>query len=371
MPGVSFEEVTKSFSTETVAVDNLTLEIADGEFMILVGPSGCGKTTGLRMVAGLENPTSGVIRIGDRVVNEVSARDRDIAMVFQNYALYPHMSVYRNLAFSLRQKRMPKQDIDRRVRQVAAMLGLEPLLKRRPAQLSGGQRQRVAMGRALVREPKVFLLDEPLSNLDAKLRVQMRAELKRLHARLGVTTIYVTHDQVEAMTLGDRIAVMSDGKLQQLGTPQEVYDTPVNVFVAGFIGSPPMNLLCGSVRGGRVSAGDFELHRGDIPDCELIVGLRPEALRPAMNGLPSIEFQVDVVEPLGDEVIVHGSVAAELARVSDEVEQAALPGANGLRTEAIARLSPRDRPTVGTTIRLAVEPTEVYLFDAATGIAIR
>jgi ABC-type sugar transport system ATPase subunit len=369
MPGVSLEEVSKSFSTETVAVEELSLDIADGEFMILVGPSGCGKTTALRMVAGLEKPTSGVIRIGDRVVNEISARDRDIAMVFQNYALYPHMSVYKNLAFGLRQQRTPKQEIDRRVRQVAAMLGLEPLLKRRPAQLSGGQRQRVAMGRALVREPKVFLLDEPLSNLDAKLRVQMRAELKRLHGRLGVTTIYVTHDQVEAMTLGDRIAVMSDGKLQQLGPPQEVYDTPANVFVAGFIGSPPMNLLRGVVRDGRVTAGDFLLQRADIPDRDLIVGLRPEDLRPAVNGLPSIEFRVGVVEPLGDEVIVHGSVAAELANVSDEVEEAAMTA--GLRAEAVARLNPRDRPVEGTTIRLGVEPEEVYLFDAATGAAIR
>jgi sn-glycerol 3-phosphate transport system ATP-binding protein len=370
MPGVSFKEITKSFSPEAVAIDRLSLDVADGEFMILVGPSGCGKTTALRMVAGLEKPTSGVIRIGDRVVNEISARDRDIAMVFQNYALYPHMSVYKNLAFSLRQKRTPKHEIDQRVRQVAAMLGLEPLLRRRPSQLSGGQRQRVAMGRALVREPKVFLLDEPLSNLDAKLRVQMRAELKRLHARLGVTTIYVTHDQVEAMTLGDRIAVMSEGKIQQLGSPQEVYDRPANVFVAGFIGSPPMNLLRGVVRGGRVTAGDFVLQTPEIPDGDLIVGLRPEDLRPAMNGLPSIEFRVDVVEPLGDEVIVHGSVAAELAAVADEVEEAAL-GENGRRTEAVARLSPRDRPAEGSTIRLGVEPAEVYLFDAATGSAIR
>ena len=371
MPGVSFEAVTKSFSGETIAVDRLSLEVADGEFMILVGPSGCGKTTALRMMAGLEKPTSGVIRIGDRVVNEVSARDRDIAMVFQNYALYPHMSVHKNLAFGLRQRRIPKQETDRRVLEVAAMLGLDPLLKRRPAQLSGGQRQRVAMGRALVREPKVFLLDEPLSNLDAKLRVQMRAELKRLHTRLGVTTVYVTHDQVEAMTLGNRIAVLSDGKLQQLGTPQEVYDSPANVFVAGFIGSPPMNLLRGAARGGRVTAGDFVLERPEVPDGELIVGLRPEVLRPAMNGLPAIEFRVDVVEPLGDEVIVHGSVAAELAAVASEVDEAALPGPNGLRTEAVARLSPRDRPIEGSTIRLGVEPAEVHLFDAATGAAIR
>ena len=225
------------------AVDDLSFEIEDGEFMILVGSSGCGKTTALRMIAGLEKPTAGTIRIGDRVVNDVSAKDRDIAMVFQNYALYPHMTVARNLAYPLRQRGVSKQEVGRRVQEVAEMLGLDTLLKRRPGQLSGGQRQRVAMGRALVREPEVFLLDEPLSNLDAKLRVQMRAELKRLHARLGITTVYVTHDQVEAMTLGHRIAVMSEGRLQQLGPPQEVYDSPSNVFVAGFIGSPPMNLL--------------------------------------------------------------------------------------------------------------------------------
>src|SRR5437763_11288158 len=257
MPGVILDEVTKVFTGGTVAVDHLSLEIGDGEFVILVGSSGCGKTTALRMIAGLEKATSGTIRIGGRVVNEVSARDRDIAMVFQNYALYPHMTVFRNLAYPLRQRRMPKREINRRVQEAAEMLSLEDLMKRRPAQLSGGQRQRVAMGRALVREPKVFLLDEPLSNLDAKLRVQMRAGLKRLRNRLGVTTIYVTHDQVEAMTLGDRIAVLSEGKLQQLGPPQDVYDRPANVFVAGFIGSPPMNLLRATARAGRVVAGQL------------------------------------------------------------------------------------------------------------------
>src|SRR5436305_3360756 len=228
MPGVVLEEVTKEFPGGTIAVDHLSLDIADGEFMILVGSSGCGKTTALRMIAGLEKPSSGTIRIGGQVVNEISARDRDVAMVFQNYALYPHMTVFRNLAYPLRQRRMPKREINRRVQEAAEMLSLEDLMKRRPAQLSGGQRQRVAMGRALVREPKVFLLDEPLSNLDAKLRVQMRAGLKRLHQRLGITTIYVTHDQVEAMTLGDRIAVMANGELQQVGQPQDVYDHPAN-----------------------------------------------------------------------------------------------------------------------------------------------
>jgi ABC-type sugar transport system ATPase subunit len=372
-PGVVLEELTKVFPGGTVAVDGLSLDIQDGEFMILVGSSGCGKTTALRMVAGLEKPTAGTIRIGDRIVNQVSARDRDIAMVFQNYALYPHMTVYRNLAYPLRQQRMPKNVISERVREVAEMLSLEELMNRRPAQLSGGQRQRVAMGRALVREPAVFLLDEPLSNLDARLRVQMRAGLKRLHGRLGVTTVYVTHDQVEAMTLGDRIAVLSDGRLQQLGPPQELYDTPANVFVAGFIGSPPMNLLRAAARDGRVSAGDFVLERAGLPDGALIVGLRPEALRPAVDGMPSVNFRVDVVEPLGDELIVHGSLAAELIAASSDAEFAdgALPVSNGTSVEAVARLDPRDRPAEGSVIRLGIEPQDVHVFDAQTGVAIR
>jgi ABC-type sugar transport system ATPase subunit len=370
MPRVCLEQVSKSFTGGTVAVDELSLEIADGEFMILVGSSGCGKTTALRMIAGLEKPTSGAIRIGERVVNDVSARERDIAMVFQNYALYPHMTVARNLAYPLRQRRMPRREIDRRVREVAEMLSLEELLKRRPAQLSGGQRQRVAMGRALVREPEVFLLDEPLSNLDAKLRIQMRAELKRLHARLGITTIYVTHDQVEAMTLGDRLAVISDGKLQQLGDPQEVYDHPANVFVAGFIGSPPMNLLRGRAVDGRVAAGDFVIERPDLPDGELIVGIRPEALTPADGAGPSLDFDVAVVEPLGNELIVHGSVTAEIAS-SPEAGEAALLTRGAARAEVVACLSPRERPAEGSTIRLGVDPAEVHVFDADTGLAIR
>jgi ABC-type sugar transport system ATPase subunit len=353
-----------------VAVDELSLEIADGEFMILVGSSGCGKTTALRMVAGLETPTAGTIRIGDRVVNEVSARDRDIAMVFQNYALYPHMTVARNLGYPLRQRRVKRADVARRVNEVAEMLGLEELLKRRPGQLSGGQRQRVAMGRALVREPEVFLLDEPLSNLDAKLRVQMRAALKRLHGRLGVTTVYVTHDQVEAMTLGDRIAVLSDGKLQQLGAPQEVYDRPANMFVAGFIGSPPMNLLRGRVREGVATAGDLVVPAPGVGDGDVFVGVRPESLRPAVNGMPSLGFEVAVVEPLGDEVIVHGTVGAELAGVPAEEREAALLAGVDHRAEAVACLSPRDRPQEGSVIRLGVEPDEVHLFDAASGRAI-
>jgi ABC-type sugar transport system ATPase subunit len=371
MPSVTLDVVCKEFAGGEVAVDSLSLDVADGEFMILVGSSGCGKTTALRMIAGLEKPTSGAIRIGDRVVNDIPARDRDIAMVFQNYALYPHMTVARNLAYPLRQRRMPKREIKQRVQEVAEMLGLGELLGRRPAQLSGGQRQRVAMGRALVREPEVFLLDEPLSNLDAKLRVEMRAALKRLHARLGITTIYVTHDQVEAMTLGDRIAVISGGKLQQLGAPQDVYDHPANVFVAGFIGSPPMNLLRGHAAAGKVTAGDLTLDRPGVPDGEVIVGVRPESLRPSSNGMPSLDFQVAVVEPLGDEVIVHGFVAADLANDPAGAVETGIVTDKTVRAEAVARLSPRDRPDVGTKVRLGTDPEAIHLFDAATGVAIR
>jgi sn-glycerol 3-phosphate transport system ATP-binding protein len=348
--GVTLEEVTKEFDGGAVAVDHLSLEVADGECMILVGPSGCGKTTALRMVAGLEKPSSGSVRIGDRVVNHVSPRDRDIAMVFQNYALYPHMSVYKNLAYGLRQRRTPKDEVKRRVREVSELLGLQELMKRRPGQLSGGQRQRVAMGRALVREPKVFLLDEPLSNLDAKLRTEMRTELKRLHQALPVTTIYVTHDQVEAMTLGDHIAVMCDGRLQQTGTPQEVYDRPADVFVAGFIGSPPMNLLRGAAQSGRITAGDFAMERPGVPDGEVVVGLRPQALRPARDGMPALDFSIDVVEPLGDEVVLHGTAAA---------------------SEAVACLDARERPSAGSVLRLGIDPVDVHLFHADSGLAIR
>jgi ABC-type sugar transport system ATPase subunit len=371
VPSVTLESVSKQFPGGAVAVDDLSLEIADGEFMILVGSSGCGKTTALRMIAGLEKPTGGTIQIGGQVVNEVSARDRDIAMVFQNYALYPHMTVARNLAYPLRQRRVPKREVTRRVQEVAEMLGLEELMTRRPGQLSGGQRQRVAMGRALVREPEVFLLDEPLSNLDAKLRVQMRAALKRLHARLGVTTVYVTHDQVEAMTLGDRIAVISDGKLQQLGAPQDVYDRPANAFVAGFIGSPPMNLLRGRMRDGTATAGDLVVSRPGVPDGDVLMGVRPEALHPARDGTPSVRFEVVVVEPVGDEVIVHGLVGAELAGLVTEESEAALVAATGNRAEAVACLDPRERPREGSVIQLGVEPGDVHLFDAGTGVAIR
>jgi len=276
---VSFHEVTKVFPNGTTAVEALTCTIADGEFMVLVGPSGCGKTTALRMIAGLEEPTSGAIAIGGEVVNGVSPQDRDIAMVFQSYALYPHKTVLQNLAFGLRQHKMPTAEITERVREVSSLLTLDDLLDRKPAQLSGGQRQRVAMGRALARRPRVYLLDEPLSNLDAQLRTQLRADLKQLHQRFSTTTLYVTHDQVEAMTLGERIGVMSGGKLLQLDTPQEIYRRPANVFVAGFIGSPPMNLLSASAADGHVDAGDLALEVPGAPSGELVVGVRPEALR--------------------------------------------------------------------------------------------
>jgi ABC-type sugar transport system ATPase subunit len=367
---ITFEHVTKVFPGGAVALDDLTLEIPDGEFLILVGPSGCGKTTALRLIAGLERASAGLIAIDGRVVNDIPPPDRDIAMVFQNYALYPHMTVERNLAFGLRRHRVPKEETARRVAEVADMLGLHDLLRRRPGQLSGGQRQRVAMGRALVREPKAFLLDEPLSNLDAKLRIEMRAELKRLHRRIGITTIHVTHDQVEAMTLGDRIAVLSDGRLQQTGTPEDVYEHPTNVFVAGFIGSPPMNLLRGSATGGVVRAGSLELSRPGTPDGDVTVGVRPEALVPAVDGQPWLELEADVIEPLGDEVVVHGGVEGSAARSGAEDEDARLLAHEDARAPVTVRLDPSLRPTPGERIRLSVDPAHVYLFDPQTGDAL-
>ena len=370
MADVELEHVTKVFPGGAIALDDLTLRIDDGEFLILVGPSGCGKTTALRLVAGLEKLSAGRVTIGGRVVNDVPPPDRDIAMVFQNYALYPHMSVQRNLAFGLRERKLPKEEIRRRVREVAGTLGLGELLARRPGQLSGGQRQRVAMGRALVREPEAFLLDEPLSNLDAKLRVEMRAELKRLHRRFDVTTMYVTHDQVEAMTLGDRIAVLSDGRLQQVGVPEDVYRRPANVFVAGFIGSPPMNLLRATASGGRISAGDLHLEHRDAPDGPVILGLRPEAFAPARDGLPSVDIDVDVVEPLGDQVLVHASLDAVAARSGAEEEDASLLAERGDRAAITLRSDPDLRPRPGERIRVSIDPSKVHLFDAATGAAI-
>ncbi len=362
MAGVVLKNLTKSFNKVT-AVNSISLEILDKEFMVLVGPSGCGKTTALRMIAGLEESTSGEIFIGDRVVNDVSPKDRDIAMVFQNYALYPHMSVYDNMSFGLRLKRTPtgsvwpmntkrtftKEEIDRRVQEAAELLGLKPLLLRKPKELSGGQRQRVALGRAIVREPKVFLMDEPLSNLDAKLRVQTRAELIKLHRRLGITTVYVTHDQVEAMTMGDRITVMSNGVIQQVGAPLELYNHPANLFVAGFIGSPAMNFVPVTIvsEGGRLlaDAGSFKV---GLPDKQAdrvrdyvgkscVWGIRPKdiydkQLIGLLNSTAgnTITVDVDVIEPLGDDVEMYlkaGDIAltatidsASPAKIGDRID---------------------------------------------------
>ena len=370
MAEVSFHEVTKVFPNGTTAVEALNCTIADGEFMVLVGPSGCGKTTALRMVAGLEEPTAGAIAIGGEVVNGVSPQDRDIAMVFQNYALYPHKTVLQNLAFGLRQHKMPAADIAERVREVSSLLTLNELLDRKPAQLSGGQRQRVAMGRALARRPRVYLLDEPLSNLDAQLRTQLRADLKQLHQRFATTTIYVTHDQVEAMTLGDRIGVMSGGKLLQLGTPQEIYRRPANVFVAGFIGSPPMNLLSASTADGRVDAGDLVLEVSGAPGRELVVGVRPEALR-LVTGADddhAMQVRVEVVELLGHETIVYGSIRGH--GVAAGSTGAGIPSLPPERAIVIARLDARRQPAVGETITLGMSLEDVHFFDAESGEAV-
>jgi ABC-type sugar transport system ATPase subunit len=369
---VAFTDVRKVFPDGTVALEGLTLAADDGEFLIMVGPSGCGKTTALRILAGLESATSGTVAIGGTAVDGVSPRDRDIAMVFQNYALYPHMTVARNLGFGLRERRVSRGETDRRVREIAAMLGLEDLLRKRPAELSGGQRQRVAMGRALVRRPRAFLLDEPLSNLDAKLRVQMRSELKRLHQEFGVTTVYVTHDQVEAMTLGQRIAVMSAGELQQVGTPAEVYERPANVFVAAFIGTPSMNLLRGACANGHIDAGGLRLARPGLDGRDVIVGIRPECLLPAGSGggeAATLAMDVEVVEPLGNETLVHGRVDGTAASV-DVGEDEGLPPLAGDRAVAVARVDRRFQPRTGERIAFAVDPEAVLLFDARTGEAV-
>jgi multiple sugar transport system ATP-binding protein len=354
MATVTFDHLYKRYGDEVVAVNDLNLEIGDGEFICLVGPSGCGKTTALRCVAGLEEISDGKLLIGDRVVNDVAPKDRDIAMVFQSYALYPHMSVYDNLAFGLKLRKTKKADIDRRVKEAAEILGLQRFLDRKPKALSGGQRQRVALGRAIVREPSVFLMDEPLSNLDAKLRVQTRAEIARLHQRLGTTTIYVTHDQVEAMTMGDRIAVMRDGLLQQIGTPQDLYDHPVNVFVAGFIGSPSMNFATTTSEGKDLLLGGHKLElTGDQaraadsrPDgSQVLVGFRPEHIELA-NGQESdaVRFpaKVDVVEYLGNEVLIH---------------------AQSEGSEIVAVLPSEKKVAVGDNVQMAVPMEKLHIFD--------
>jgi len=398
MASVGFEGVSKVYDDGTRAVDDLDLEITDGEFMVLVGPSGCGKTTALRMVAGLEEITGGLVRIGGGVVNDLSPKNRDIAMVFQNYALYPHLTVYDNIAFPLKIGKVPKAEIRRRVDEAAGILGLQPLLKRKPRTLSGGQRQRVAMGRAIVREPSVYLMDEPLSNLDAKLRVQMRADIKRIQSNLGVTTIYVTHDQVEAMTMGDRVAVMRRGELQQVAPPEELYHRPLNVFVGGFIGSPAMNMLEATMerRNGvrELVLGEARIEldeqvlaaRPALASYEnrpIVLGIRPESLEDAAfvgDEDPRLRGRAELREALGSEVLVHFSVDArpavtddvrELAEdVGDDRALAQLATGAPATTTLVGRFDPHTRVREGDTIEVAVDVSALHFFDADTGLAI-
>jgi multiple sugar transport system ATP-binding protein len=400
LAGVTFDGVGKVYPDGTRAVSDVDLEIRDGEFMVLVGPSGCGKTTALRMVAGLEEISEGVVKIGERVVNHVPPRDRDIAMVFQSYALYPHLSVYENIAFGLKLRKEKKGEIDERVREAARVLGLEPFLKRKPRALSGGQRQRVAMGRAIVRRPQAFLMDEPLSNLDAKLRVQTRAEIARLQDDLGTTTIYVTHDQVEAMTMGDRVAVMRKGELQQVAPPQELYDHPVNLFVGGFIGSPAMNLLEATLNrsngglaaeaGGHRIALDQELisARPALAAYEgknVVLGIRPEHLEDAAlaSDTPAdrrLRGKVELTEALGSEVMAHFTIDAPPAITEDVKELAQDLGDERIVTEAeggakqhttmVGRFSARSKVKEGETAEVAVDTRSLHFFDPQTGLGI-
>ncbi|HEX4835260.1 MAG TPA: sn-glycerol-3-phosphate ABC transporter ATP-binding protein UgpC [bacterium] len=365
MAKVMLEQVTKQFG-HVLAVNNVTLEIPDKQFTVLVGPSGCGKTTCLRLVAGLEEATAGNISIGDRIVNDVAPKDRDIAMVFQNYALYPHMSVYDNMAFGLRLRKYPRPEIDRRVKEAAEMLGIQELLSRKPKQLSGGQRQRVALGRAIVREPQVFLMDEPLSNLDAKLRVQTRAEIKKLHARLQTTTIYVTHDQVEAMTMGDRIVVMKDGVVQQVDNPLSLYEQPANLFVAGFIGSPAMNFIEARLarQDGKVVV-DGGVFRAEVPAEQasrladwvgrpIILGIRPEdiydrALHPASANSAVMRAMVDVHEPLGSDIILYLTAGEH---------------------SIVARVDARSQARMGQSAEVVLDMKKMHVFNPDTHQAI-
>jgi multiple sugar transport system ATP-binding protein len=387
MAKIVLDGVTKVFGSEVVAVNDVSLEIRDGEFMVLVGPSGCGKSTILRILAGLEEVTAGEVIIDDRQVTDLPPKDRDVAMVFQNYALYPHMTVEQNLGFGLRLRKMPRDEIRERVRRAARILGLEPLLDRKPAALSGGQRQRVAMGRAMVREPVAFLMDEPLSNLDAKLRVQMRAELVRLHERLQTTTVYVTHDQVEAMTLGHRVAVLREGVLQQVDTPQNLYRHPANLFVAAFIGSPPMNLVEATLTERSVVFGGFEVPLATGTDLSahagrpVILGIRPSDMEDAQvwspGGLPTIEVTADVTEELGSEVNVLFGVDAEPVAIEeireseDETgEEALLLAADGRRCVFCARVDARTLARPGGRVTLSLDPSRFHFFDPESGLTI-
>jgi len=393
---IVLDDVWKVYPDDTVAVQELDLDIEDKEFVVLVGPSGCGKTTALRMIAGLESVTRGTVRIGDRVVNEIPPKERDIAMVFQNYALYPHMSVFDNMAFGLKLQKMPKHEINSRVQEAARILGLDELLNRKPAALSGGQRQRVAMGRAIVRHPQAFLMDEPLSNLDAKLRVQMRSEIARIQNDLGVTTIYVTHDQTEAMTMGDRVAVIRKGQLQQVDEPQALYEHPKNLFVAGFIGSPAMNLFEATLRivdeAPVVEFGGFHLAvprevldtrpglRGYV-DRKIALGVRPEDMEDAslVSDAPAdrrLSAVVELVEALGSDVVVHFTIHAAPALTDDVKELAVDIGVPidgdtaGSHTNVVARLNPRTRARKGEPIDLVVDTHRLHFFDLEDSAAI-
>ena len=380
--------ISKVYPNGFRAVSDVNLDIADGEFLVLVGPSGCGKSTLLRMIAGLEDITEGVVEIDGRVVNSDTPRERDIAMVFQNYSLYPHMTVRKNIGYSLRLGRVPKDEAARRIEDTAALLELTDLLDRRPGVLSGGQRQRVAMGRAIVREPAAFLMDEPLSNLDARLRVQMRSEVIRLQRNLGTTTVYVTHDQVEAMTMGSRVAVLRDGLLQQVDSPQVLYDHPDNVFVAAFIGSPSMNLYQGRIeRTATAARAIFGAHSFPLPDQgtegdessgsdgqEVIVGIRPEWLveqTPDNADWPSVRVRVELVEALGSELVAHTTIEAAAAEIDTHELAEASVGDSRDGAPCLARLSPSSQVAVGDTIDLAINAPRVHLFDAVTERALR
>jgi multiple sugar transport system ATP-binding protein len=391
MASVTLERLTKTYAGGQLrAVNELTLDVEDGEFLVLVGPSGCGKSTALRMIAGLEEITDGGIWIGDEFVNDVHPKDRDIAMVFQNYALYPHMSVFDNIAFPLQIARMNRAEVEKRVVEAARVLELEAYLRRRPGQLSGGQRQRVAMGRAIVRQPAVFLMDEPLSNLDAKLRVQMRAEIAQLQHRLGTTTIYVTHDQVEAMTMGHRVALLKDGVLQQVDTPSGIYDRPRNLFVAAFIGAPTMNLYAAELGNADGSGAMLKLGSSAIrvPAAALarrpalsrydgrgvIVGIRPEDISdPALTGAPAenrLRSTVELVEALGSDLLVHFGTDAVAATVESSDSLQELKASAKGQSRMIARLPPRSEARLGAPIEVAIDAERLHFFDAETGEAI-
>ena len=390
MGAINITEVGKIYPNGTRALEDVNIEINDGEFVVLVGPSGCGKTTLLRMVAGLEDITEGEISIADKVVNDVAPKDRDIAMVFQNYALYPHMSVYDNMAFSLKLRKLPKNEIEAKVKDAAKTLEIDELLDRKPKALSGGQRQRVAMGRAIVRNPQAFLMDEPLSNLDAKLRVQMRAELGELHSQLETTTLYVTHDQVEAMTMGDRVAVIRKGVLQQIDTPREIYLYPKNIFVAGFIGSPAMNFVYANIdvsgKETKLIFGDTEIVSSHAPksladfnDQKIVLGIRPEAFEDSVYAndkefTEQINIDVSLLEQLGSDTYIHfyKDIPPVQTKAIEEIlaDEGEDISALGTETKFIARINPNATIEEGQNINLAIDPSKLHYFDPDSGLAI-